>query len=164
MARSTLLEASTTATDQTLCLRLCNTLHLYWEARGQYREASRLSLLALAHSPSPTSLRATVLSQVSFSLRIIGRTEQALSTLQESITIYEQLGDKQGLTNNLHHLGQHYGMLFDYAQAADYFRWALIIYRELAHPEGIALALGSIGLANLRLTITKRPRRPIPNR
>ena len=143
--------ASTTAADNSLCLRLCDALNLYWEARGQYREASRLSLLALAHSPSPSSLRAKVLSQVSFSLRIIGRTEQALSTLQESITIYEQRGDKQGLATNLHHLGQHYGMLFDYAQAADYFRRALIIYRQLAHPEGIALALGSIGLANLRL-------------
>lgn len=143
--------ASTTAADESLGLRLCDALNLYWEARGQYREASRLALLALAHSPKPTPLRAKVLSQASFTLRISGRTEQALATLKESIALYEQLGDTQGMANNLHHLGQHYGMLFDYAQAADYFHQALAIYRQLAHPEGMALALGSLGLATLRL-------------
>lgn len=147
--------ASTTAAiPPELSLRMIVILHQYWDTRGQYREAARLARLALAHpASSSTTIRARALSCLSYHLRTIGQMDEALHALQEAIALHQHLGDTRGEASGLHHLGQHYGMQQDYAQAAVYLRQSLALYHHISAPLEEAQTLGSLGRALMHLGV-----------
>jgi len=136
--------------DETIGLRFCLALYVYWETRGHYSEGGRLMVEALDRATNPSVLRAKVLANASLIFRSTGYPDKALALLEEAIALWEKLGDENGLANGLHHLGQHYGMQFDYETAAAQFRRALEIFRRLNKQSAIARVLGSLGLAQLR--------------
>lgn len=142
--------AVSAAADETICLRFCVALYIYWETRGHYSEGSRLMVEALNRATAPSSWRAKVLASVSLLFRWIGYTDKALALLEEAIALCEQLGDETSLASGVHHLGQHYGMQLDYAAAAAQFRRSLEIYRRLGKPSAVARVLGSLAQAQLR--------------
>lgn len=143
--------AITNTTDANLSLRLVHALHNYWETRGHYAEARRLSLAVLGRVAEPSALRASVLAHTSLLLRLSDQLEQSLALLQEAIALYEHLGDAAGLAFALHHLGQYFGAQKDYENAAAQFQRALLIYRQLGNQTAIARVLGSLALALTRL-------------
>lgn len=143
--------AITNAADANLSLRLVHALHSYWETRGHYAEARRLSLAVLGREAEPSTLRASVLAHTSLLLRLSGQLDQSLALLQEAITVYEQMGDAAGVAFTLHHLGQYFGAQKDYENAAAQLQRALTIYRQLDNQAAIARVLGSLALALTRL-------------
>jgi predicted ATPase/transcriptional regulator with XRE-family HTH domain len=142
--------ATNAAADETICLRFCVALYIYWETRGHYSEGSRLMVEALNRATAPSSERARVLASASLLFRWIGHSDKALALLEEAIALCEQLGDEMSLASGVHHLGQHYGMELDYAAAAAQFGRSLEIYRRLGKPSAVARVLGSLGQAQLR--------------
>ncbi|NUQ37435.1 MAG: tetratricopeptide repeat protein [Caldilineales bacterium] len=156
--RAAMQWAIESATDPVLGLRFAVALNHYWETRGYYGQAHRLSLGALARATEPSALRGQVLAQTSLTAHWLGDHARAMALLQEAIAIYEQLGDEDGLAFALQHLGIQYGMQRDYAAAAQQFQRALEIYRRLAKPDSLAGTLGNLGLALLRAHETTRAR------
>ena len=142
--------ATSAAADETIGLRFCLALYTYWETRGYYGEAIRRQLAVLARATTPATIRATLLANTSQMLRWTGDPDRALALLTEAIALCEQLGDEVGLATALHHLGQHYGHLFEYGNAAAQFRRSLEIYRRQDKQAAVARVLGSLGLALMR--------------
>lgn len=142
--------ATSAAADESIGLRFCMALYTYWETRGHYSEGIRRQLAALERATTATTIRATVLANTSQILRWMGDTDRALVLLTEAITLNEALGDEEGLAMALHHLGQHYGFLYEYGNAAAQFHRSLEIYRHLNKQAAAARVLGSLGLALMR--------------
>jgi len=63
----------------------------------------------------------------------------------QSLKIFEELGDKQGIAISLNNLGNILKLLGDYAKALDYYNNSLKIRKEIADKIGEAALLGNIG-------------------
>jgi adenylate cyclase len=77
---------------------------------------------------------------------------QALSYYQKALAIHEEIGNKNGIANNLGNIGLVYSNLSDFPQALSYYQKALAIYEEIGSKEGIARNLGNIGIVYLSLS------------
>ncbi|MCL1466340.1 CHAT domain-containing protein [Argonema galeatum] len=71
----------------------------------------------------------------------------ALQSWQQALTIYREIGDRQGEANSLGNLGNAYDSLGQYQVAIDYHQQSLAIEREIGSRQGEANSLGSLGLA-----------------
>ena len=68
----------------------------------------------------------------------------------ESITLSNEIGNKQNEANSIGNLGQIYFMIEDYDSALVYFHQALDINREINNDGGVTYMLNQIGLANVK--------------
>ena len=71
---------------------------------------------------------------------------QALQSWQQALTIYQEIGDRQGEGNALCNLGIAYYSLGQYQQAIDYSQQALTIAREIGDRCREVYALGNLGI------------------
>ncbi len=135
-----------------ICLRLAGILGQFWEARGYYSEGrERLAtILATETAQGSTTARARLLARAA---ELAYRQSDYPATslyASESLSIYRQLGDRQGIASALVKLGNAAVEVGDYAAAPGYLEEALSIWRELGDKQGISRALISFGWAALR--------------
>jgi predicted ATPase/class 3 adenylate cyclase len=128
-------------------LRLGGALWRFWIIRGQLSEGrERLTaLLALPWTATAAQARAKALNGLGTIAHEQGDYAAARSWLEESLTIWREIGDKRGvatLLNNLGWVGWHQG---DYTAARTLSEEALALHRDIGDARGIALALNNLG-------------------
>jgi predicted ATPase/Tfp pilus assembly protein PilF len=136
-----------------ICLRLACTLGLFWEVRGYFSEGrERLAtILAMQPAQGRTAARARLLARAA---ELAYRQSDYAATVafaEESLEIYRELGDWQGMASMLIKLGNAAMEAGDYGQASDCLQEALSLWRELDDQHGIARALISLGFTAMRL-------------
>jgi tetratricopeptide (TPR) repeat protein len=150
--RAALEWSKTAAGAGEICLRLAGTLGLFWEMRGHFNEGrERLSaILSTQAAQGRTAARARLLARAA-ELAYRQSDYPATTTFAgESLVIYREVGDKQGMASALIKLGNAAAEVGDYASASGYLEEALSIWRELQDKHGTARALISLGWAALR--------------
>jgi predicted ATPase/class 3 adenylate cyclase len=135
-----------------MCLRLAGAMGFFWEARGYYSEGrERLAAILLTKvAQGRTAARARLLAR---SAELAYRQSDFLATsnfARESLAIYREVGDSQGMASALIKLGNAEVELGNYGTAAEYLEEALKIWREREDRHGTARALISYGWVALR--------------
>lgn len=128
-------------------LRMGAALWRFWHTRGYYSEGREhlAELIQQAEGTTPTrayteSLRGAGVLHIAQSEYDAGR-----ALLQQARTIYENLGDRQGVANVLNNLGTVAWGQGDYIAARDLYGQSLTLMRELDNQPGIAVALNNLG-------------------
>jgi predicted ATPase/class 3 adenylate cyclase len=147
------LECSKTAdgTAET-CLRLASALGLFWEARGYYSEGRKLLADLLLTEPirGRSATRARILARAAELAYRQSDFSATMSLAGESLAIYREVGDRQGIASALIKLGNAATEMGSYAAASGFLEEALKTWRELVDKHGIARALISSGWVALR--------------
>jgi tetratricopeptide (TPR) repeat protein len=153
-------------------LSLTLLLDPLWTVRGHLREGGRWFDEGLAKAPTAeATLRAHALRKAGDITRMLGDEPQALMLYerslrletelnhksgiadallslgreQESLAIFEEIGDEIGIASALHHLGGKALEAGDYKQAREAFEQTVSIRRRLASARALAPSLHSLG-------------------
>ncbi len=128
-------------------LRVGGALWRFWLARGHMREGrQRLErLLALPGAATRTSARARALHGLGTIIHEISDYTQARPFLEESLSIWRDLGDKKGTAAALNNQGWLAFQLGDFGAARALSEEALLLNRELGEKRGVAVALFNLG-------------------
>ncbi len=135
-----------------IALRLCRALIGFWQIHGHYSEGRSILELALAASGGmKTPLRAQALTNAAMLVNIQGDTERAAVLAEESLALYRELGDQEGIALALYQLGHVAWLKGDFARAAALLNESLELSRALSDTISVAYAFYSLaGLANIR--------------
>jgi tetratricopeptide (TPR) repeat protein len=109
--------------------RTFHTEERYEEALTHIEQAVNL---ARAHGGYQLGL-AAALNALGWVHALLGNDEQALTYCQESVALFQDLGDPWGEASTLDSIGYAHYHLGDHQQAASYFEQALAINRELGN-------------------------------
>jgi non-specific serine/threonine protein kinase len=128
-------------------LRLCGALWLFWDVRGYWTEGREhlARLLALPGAEARTAARAEALSGAGVLAWLQNDWGAARALHEESLTIFRELGDKQGVANSLRLLGEVARDQGDWGAARALLEDGLAIFRELGNKWGIAWSLRALG-------------------
>jgi CHAT domain-containing protein len=77
----------------------------------------------------------------------ISQFREALQSWEEALTIYREIGDRQGEADSLGNLGLAYYSLGQYHRAIEFYEQSLVIDLETGYRQGKAASLGNLGLA-----------------
>ncbi len=140
------LEWSTTSGAVEAGLQLAVALWRFWWYHGDLSEGRKWlhAVLARSESVSP-SLRALALNAAGVLARDQGDYAQAITLTEQSLALFRQLADRQGIAYGLTTLG---GIAFyqgDYARAQTLQEESLALWRELGERRGIAYSLTNLG-------------------
>ena len=130
-------------------LRLAAALWRFWEVLGHLKEGCRWleELLARAGPErTPASVRAKALQGVGRLLWCQGEYDRAATLLQESLALFRELGDRQGIADSLNNLGLVAWHRSDYGRATAAHEEALALRRQLGDKRGIASSLGNLAI------------------
>jgi DNA-binding CsgD family transcriptional regulator/tetratricopeptide (TPR) repeat protein len=127
-------------------LRLAGALGMFWVAHGYFRDGYEwlAQLLLRPAAISPTAARAKALIAQS-GLTIWYDYGRGYSLAEESLALYRELGDRQGVARSLSILGTGAGVQDDYALARSRLAESLALYRALGDKLGIADVLCALG-------------------
>ncbi|MEL6301316.1 MAG: CHAT domain-containing tetratricopeptide repeat protein [Pseudomonadota bacterium] len=116
-----LLETAQTLGDGTGEVRYLNLLGGTLSQRGQPRKALEYIDLAYNHprAKQRDRLQADIARARALELSRLGRFQEALELLQESLTISQEIDDRMGAGRTLNNMGIAYGRLGVYRQAAE---------------------------------------------
>jgi non-specific serine/threonine protein kinase len=129
--------------DAELGLRLAVALERFWSMRGHWTEGRRWLEKALEKSGDvPAPLRAKLLWAMGYRQE---DPEQAAALLQESLAIYRELRDKQGIARALSELGNVALVQNDFEEATAHYERSLALFRELDDKPGISRSLYLLG-------------------
>jgi predicted ATPase/Tfp pilus assembly protein PilF len=133
--------------------------------RGDHAAAKELleKALAIQRQVDPTGLSAArvlvVLGTVASNL---GQEKQSAAYLQESLVVFQQMGDRTNGAMAANMLGRLAAWDYEFSRAQDYYAQALAWYQAIGHPKGeadtaryladLALSLGQYEAARERLT------------
>lgn len=146
-----------------ICLRLAGALGLFWEVRGYLTEGrERLAAILLANlAQGRTAARARLLARAAELAYRQSDFPATTSFAEESLAIYREVGDRQGIASALIKLGNAATEKGNFVTASGFLEEALKTWRELEDKHGIARALissawvalrsGQYGLAKTRL-------------
>jgi len=127
-------------------LRITGSLWSFWEARGYHTEGRRWLASLLPLAPARTVARAKALHCAAVLAMRQGNVEVCEPLLSESLAIFEELGDRQGVASVLERLGiYHYGS-GDYANSRRLYQESSDIYRALGNLSGVGWTLNDLGL------------------
>jgi predicted ATPase len=127
-------------------LRLAAALGDFWSTHGYISEGSTWLARALAaNSHGAPVRRARALLEAGRIEKERHSLDQAAALLTESLTLYQNLGDKWCCAEALRWLGYVANDQRDYVTAAARMSESLALWRELEHKDGIAWALVSLG-------------------
>jgi tetratricopeptide (TPR) repeat protein len=90
----------------------------------------------------------------------LGRHEEAVTCLQESLTIRRELGARHGQANSLTNLGAVHERLGEHDEAIARLQEGLTMYQELDGPYGQAAALHHLGDTLRAVAATSKHGRP----
>ncbi len=76
---------------------------------------------------------------------IKGDYPSALNKTQQSLNVYEEIGDIGGKANALLNMGGLYSFLVDYPKSLEYFQKSLSAFEEIGDKQGMSNSLGNIG-------------------
>jgi tetratricopeptide (TPR) repeat protein len=131
-----------------LGLRLGVALELFADARGHLAEGQRqlTRLLALPGEKNP-SLRARALATTAHHAVRCGDYETAEKCAEACLSIWQTLGEREGIAAALNRLGDVAGYRGDYGTARRLHADSLAIYRELGNRRRIAMVGSNLGYA-----------------
>jgi len=129
--------------DAELGLRLAVALERFWNMRGYWTEGRRWLEKTLEKSGDvPAPLRAKLLWAMGYRQE---DPERAAALLQESLAIYRELRDKQGIARALAGLGNVALVQNDFEEATSHYEQSLTLFRELDDKPGISRSLHLLG-------------------
>jgi predicted ATPase len=129
-----------------LALRLCDALWWFWNIRGYWNEGWRWleAALGFPHAQERTVRRAKALFGAdTFAWRLAMHNTRSL--LEESVAIYRELGEKQGLAEALSWLGNSWTVQGNLAAARMPLEESVTLAREVGDPWLLAKTLRSLG-------------------
>ena len=128
-------------------LRLAGALCQFWLIRGHLREGRErlVRLLGLARASPRTAARAKVLTRAGHLAHNLGDFTAARALFEESLALWRELGDQQGIATSLNDLGWVVLCQGDYAMARSLSQEGLALWRELGDQQGIATSLHNLG-------------------
>lgn len=134
--------------DPQLSLRLAAALSRYWEMRGYYTEGSNwlTKVLTLAKAVAYPELRASALNGLGNISRLQGNLPQARASLEESLSIYRQMGLEPNIAQVLSNLGLVLRTQGEYAQARELLLESLALQRKYTNDRGIAMVLNNLAI------------------
>ncbi len=128
-------------------LRLASALWRFWEVRGRLSEGRGwLEEVLKRNGATSPAFRAKALKAAGFLARYLGDYAAAQSLLEESLSTYTELGDKQGIAVSLNNLGIVAGDQGHYERAAAFYTKSLAIARELGATDTIAMVLNNLAI------------------
>ena len=127
-------------------LRLSGALWRFWRVRGPVREGLDWLERALSGSDGvQTLVRAKALYAAGELALLLGDDGRAAAWGEESLLLYRELGDKQGIAASLMMLGQADSVRGNFVAALTLHEESLALRRELEDREGIADLLLHLG-------------------
>jgi tetratricopeptide (TPR) repeat protein len=102
-------------------------------------------------APSPQDIDCYTLDQEGVALYNQARYPEALSTFQDALTCYRDIGDRVGESTTLNNIGLVYHSLEQHEEALDYYQQALAIQQEAGDRAGEGTTLSNIGYAHYSL-------------
>jgi predicted ATPase/DNA-binding SARP family transcriptional activator len=141
-----------TAGEVELEVRLAVAARWYWVLKGQLSEGRRVFdgvVERTAGAPSEVRARALVHAAI-FPFRQ-GDNELTAALLQESLDLYRELGDEEGIARATAELGGVAIAEEDLDRAAALYEECVPLLRRLGNPSRLAVALGNLGtIAHMR--------------
>jgi predicted ATPase/class 3 adenylate cyclase len=130
-------------------LRITGALWRFWQVRGHLAEGRRWSddVLALPGAAARTCSRAKALSAAGSLAYWLRDTDSVRGPYEESLTIYQELGDPRGEAEALYNLGFAYLLAGEYPAAQDLYQRAADMYRGLDDPRRLAHAITAMAMA-----------------
>jgi predicted ATPase/DNA-binding SARP family transcriptional activator len=136
-----------------LGLRLGGALWEFWQVRGYPTEGRKrlADLLALPEASERTAFRAKALLGAGALASDQGDYTAARHLLQESLSIWRELGEESAIADTLHFLADVVYYQSHYDEARALYEESLLLRRELGDRRGIARSLESLGSLTRRL-------------
>ncbi|MGH2603084.1 MAG: ATP-binding protein, partial [Dehalococcoidia bacterium] len=126
--------------------RLCAAIYRFWYVNGYFTEGRAWLAWALAAPPAgPSVARAEVLYAAGAFANLQGDRVAARRLLEESIDLWRELEDQEGLANALDYLGLVALYDGDVAETRALFQQTLPMRRALGRPWGLAMTLDKLG-------------------
>ncbi len=127
-------------------LRLGNALGRFWVAHGYFREGWTFLEQALTyHSSASTRVQARALSMASELTSYLDDLELSAHLLEQSLALFQELGDRKNILTQLRMLGWMAHLRFDFARAHVLYEECLTLYRSLDDKQGIDRVLYNMG-------------------
>jgi tetratricopeptide (TPR) repeat protein len=127
-------------------VRVAGMLWHYWERRGFFSEGRAWLERVLARGDTASAPdRALALLRLGEALAPQGDHARAVAPIEQSVQIWQALGDTAGVARGMTKLGITLRDLSDYPRATVLLEVALELHRSLGDREGIALATDMLG-------------------
>ena len=139
------LEQGERGKSMELALLLGGVLQRFWQVRGLFSEGRSFLKRALAASEEVVSaVRAKALHAAANLALTQGDYDQLEALCEESLTLFRELGDKQGIAHNLSLLGRVAFERGNITTTRVLFEESLALFREVGDKENIAWSLFSL--------------------
>ncbi len=126
-------------------LPLAATLGHFWHITGHHNEGLNWLAKALTNAPDSqtnlASFRAKALNKAGYLAYHFGDITQAATLGEQSVTLWRQMGDQQGLAHALRDLGAAVGMQNDDAKAHPLLEESIALFRQLGDKRGLVRLL-----------------------
>jgi predicted ATPase/transcriptional regulator with XRE-family HTH domain len=130
----------------TAATRLCAAIYRFWYVNGYFTEGRAWLDRALATPPDePSAAYAEVLYAAGAFANLQGYRVAARHLLDESIELWREVGDQEGLANALDYLGLVTLYDGDVSETRALFQQTLPMRRALGRPWGLAMTLDKLG-------------------
>ncbi|MBD2129217.1 CHAT domain-containing protein [Microcoleus sp. FACHB-1] len=110
----------------------------------------------LAQTPDAQNYHADLLLNLGIRQHKTGQFAASLDSLQKALTLYQKLGDAQGIAHCLGSLGDTYFSMGQYGQAAGFYHQSLVLKKAIGDRTGEVEAL--LGLSNAYLYLGQEER------
>lgn len=128
-------------------LRIAGGLFEFWLSRSHFDEGLTWLERGLAHVPATElSLRARALHAAAFLAFELGDQERGSALGEESLAIYRELGEPEGIGRTAHMLSQAASATGDRERAVAFAEESLRLARELGHVRGLIVSLRETGV------------------
>ncbi len=128
-------------------LRLATGLTRFWYVRGQFEEGAGWLEKGLRSGDSvPSELRATALYAAGICANEMGKYQDSMEKLRQSMDIHRADGNLLGVANALNAMGIVSHQTGQYVQAKSFYEEALEINRELGNRSSEARVLNNLGI------------------
>ena len=149
--RAALERSTKEAGDTEAGLRLAGRLYFFWFMHGHESEGRQwLEKVLSRGADASSSARAKALCGVGILARRQSDYKRAGASLQESLVLFRESGDRWGIGLSLHHLAHVAEELGDFGKAMALYEESLFPFREAGHKWGVAASLNCSGEAMQR--------------
>ncbi len=146
--RAALAWGLTEQVDAEYALRLAGSLWHFWMVHGHLHAGRQVLAAALSRpgAEAPGPARAKALNGLGGHAYRQGDYDAARAAFQESLQIYESMGDQRGVASLLGNLGSLALDQKDYASARRLMEEGLAVWRTLENAWGVAAALNNLSI------------------